>query len=348
MIVSLGQGLLRPAAVYEKPLRKIALGPDPVCSIACIAHKNSIRAMPKTMGEYAMPWNAVTQRFSRFLGDLQITADQQSDALTKFANVGAVLQNSYYSSQPPLGSRLLVGSWGKGTQVRPSHDLDLFFILPIEEKQRFDARTGNIQSQLLQEVKQVLTSAYNQTDIRGDGQVVVVQFNTIALEVVPAFRFGDTFQIPDTHDGGRWKAADPWAEIDRIDQADRLFGGNVRSLCKIMKHWKREQNVPLPSFAIEQLVTDFLRNVSYGGGKSAFWFDWYSRDALAYFCAKANSYLVLPGTNELFWLGDAWLSRAKTAYGHALKACEWEQYDFDVTAGQEWQKIFGTRIPLRA
>ena len=81
-----------------------------------------------------MPWVAVTQRFSQFAGELLVTAHQQSDALTKFANVGNILENAYYSSPPALGSRLLVGSWGKGTQVRPSQDLDLFFILPLSEK----------------------------------------------------------------------------------------------------------------------------------------------------------------------------------------------------------------------
>lgn len=156
-----------------------------------------------------MPWLAVRQRFSRFIADLHITDDQQSDAFTKFANVGTALEAAYYSASPGLGSRLLVGSWGKGTQVRPSHDLDMFFILPWSEKDRFDARTGNVQSQLLQEVKEVLSSTYKQTDLRQDGQVVVVGFNTITLEVVPAFRIGDMFLIPDTNNGGRWKAAEP-------------------------------------------------------------------------------------------------------------------------------------------
>lgn len=294
-----------------------------------------------------MPWTAVTQRFSRFDADLRITEGQKSDANTKFVNVGNILESAYYLSPPTLGSRLLVGSWGKSTQVRPSHDLDMFFILPLSVKVRFDARTGNVQSQLLHEIKQVLSSTYTQTDLRQDGQVVVVGFNSITVEVVPAFRFGDTFLIPDTNNGGRWKAADPWAEIDRIESADRLCGGNVRALCRMMKHWKREQNVPLPSFAIEQIVTDFLGSVSYGGGQSAFWFDWYARDALGYLCTRANSFLSLPGTGELFWLGDAWLSRAQTAFGHAIKACEWEQLDYDVTAGQEWQKIFGNRIQVK-
>jgi hypothetical protein len=297
--------------------------------------------------EIPMPWIAVTQRFFQFLIDLQITQSQQDDALGKYTSVAGALDRAYYPNTGLHGSRLLVGSWGKNTQVRPSHDLDMFFILPFSEKARFDARAGNIQSQLLQEMKQVLLSTYPQSDIRGDGQVVVVGFNTITVEVVPAFRVGDTFIIPDTNNGGRWKTADPWAEMARLQSADTIFRGNVRSLSKILKHWKAEKSVTLPSFAIEQMVTDFLSHISYGGGQNTFWFDWYVRDVFGYICQRANSYLIPPGANELFWLGDAWLPKAQSAHGYAIKACEWEQYDYDVTAGQEWQKIFGARIPVK-
>src|SRR3712207_8104877 len=39
----------------------------------------------------------------------------------------------------------LVGSWGKGTQLRPPNDVDLFTILPWEDYVRFDQRAGNKQ-----------------------------------------------------------------------------------------------------------------------------------------------------------------------------------------------------------
>ena len=51
--------------------------------------------------------------------------------------------------------------------------------------------------------------------MRGDGQVVTVNFNTIAVEVVPVFYYDDSwrFYMPDTNDGGRWKIVDPRAEL---------------------------------------------------------------------------------------------------------------------------------------
>jgi hypothetical protein len=66
--------------------------------------------------------------------------------------------------------------------------------------------------------------------MRGDGQVVTVGFNTIAVEVVPAFRYDNQgrFYMADTNGGGRWKLVDPAAEIAAIEAADRASSGTLR------------------------------------------------------------------------------------------------------------------------
>jgi hypothetical protein len=292
-------------------------------------------------------WKAVAERFRRFVAELQVTTPQLEDGVGKHVNAGRVLERAYYGGNfgdAPPG--LLVGSWGKGTQVRPSNDVDSFFILPPEVKTRFDQRSGNVQSQLLQEVKGVLEGAYSQTRMRGDGQVVMIAFNTITLEVVPVFRsWNGTFLMPDTNGGGQWKDVDPWAQIQRIDATDRMMNGNVRAMAQIMKHWRNEKNVPLKSFAIELLISEFLPARGFGD-QTTFWYDYYVRDFFQLLCSRANTYLVIPGASELYWLGDEWLSRAEAAKAIAIEACHWEYHDYDVTAGQEWQKIFGPRIPI--
>jgi len=291
-------------------------------------------------------WKAVRERFRLFVQDLQITDLQRSDGISKHFSVGEKLERNYYGGNiHPAPPGLLVGSWGKRTQVRPSADVDSFFILPPSVKSRFDQREGNKQSQLLQEIRAVLSDDYPQTDIRADGQVVVIGFNTITLEIVPAFQSGQGFLIPDTNDGGRWKYVDPYAQIAKIDNSDTAMNGNVRSLSKMIKHWKNENGVPIKSFIIELLVSDFLPQ-RVMGDQSTFWYDFYVRDFLIELCAKARSSIQIPGTGEFYPLGDAWLSRAQTARDVAIEACYWEYHDYDVTAGQEWQKIFGTRIPI--
>ena len=147
---------------------------------------------------------------------------------------------------------------------------------------QFNQRAGNRQSQLLQHVAAVLRATYPQTTIRGDGQVMVIGFNTYRIEVAPAFRVEDGgFLICDTIDGGHWKHVDPDGEIAALVAADQQFSGNVRKLTRILKQWQRYCDVPIKSFQLEALVKELLPTKTYGG-KSEFWFDWLVRDALAH------------------------------------------------------------------
>ena len=103
------------------------------------------------------------------------------------------LQRAYYDQSNDNPPGFIVGSWGKGTAIRPPTDVDIFFELPVEVYHRINSNSGNVQSQLLQEVRNHLLRTYPQTTMRGDGQVVTVGFNSIAVEVVwPAAGSVDT------------------------------------------------------------------------------------------------------------------------------------------------------------
>lgn len=297
----------------------------------------------------AYRWLYVRQRFVRFLENLKITADQVGDGETKHSGVVGALNRAYWGNSHNTANRLLIGSWGKTTQVRPTRDIDLLFTPPEDVYYQFDQRAGNKQSQLLQHVAAALRGTYPQTEIRGDGQVVVIGFNTCRIEVAPAFRWQlGGFLICDTNDGGRWKHVDPEAEIAALSAADLQYNGNVRTLSRILKQWQRHCNVPIKSFHLEALVTELLPTRTYGGN-SEFWFDWLVRDAFAHMIGRANGGFLMPGCAwEWVSLGDAWLSKAQTAYDRALKACAYEDENHDILAGTEWQTIFGTMIPLTA
>lgn len=233
-------------------------------------------------------WAYVRQRFEGLLENLKITADQAEDGETKHKGIVAALNRTYWGHGDESLNRLLVGSWGKLTRVRPPRDVDLMFIQPVDVYHQFNQRVGNKQSQLLQHVADTLRATYSQTTIRGDGQVVVIGFNTYRIEVAPAFRAeGGGFLICDTNDGGRWKHIDPEGEIAALDAADRQFNGNVRKLTRILKQWQRHCDVPIKSFQLETLIKEFLPAKTYGGNHE-FWFDWLVRDAFAHMIARAN------------------------------------------------------------
>jgi hypothetical protein len=292
-------------------------------------------------------WIGVLQRFRRFHADLLLTNDQVTDGLTKQFGVRQCLQRAYYNESTDNPPGLVVGSWGKRTAVRPPSDVDLFFELPVAVYHRINGNTGNVQSQLLQEVRSHLLGTYPQTAMRGDGQVVTVAFNTIAVEVVPAFRYDEQgrFYMPDTNAGGRWKLVDPVAEMAAIEAADSIANNNVRPMAQMLKTWKRECSVPLKSYQLELLIAEFMtgyvhRKYSY------YWYDWFMRDFFIFLCGKTWASLTIPGTGEVINLGSDWHSRALSARDRALKACEYEHQDLTIAAGEEWQKIFGQRIPI--
>ena len=221
----------------------------------------------------------------------------------------------------------------------------MFFVLPSQVYYRFQLTRGNRQSALLQEVKRVLQLTYPNTELRGDGQVVIVGFYGMNVEVVPAFLCqGGQYLICDTHAGGRYKTADPKAEMDQVATADARFNGNLRPLIMMMKAWQHRCNVPLKSFCIELVATDFLRQCQWARNNFSY-YDWVARDFFKHLYESANSYVFVPGTYEAICLGDAWRSRAQAAYGRAVKACDYEMNGWTSFAGEEWQKIFGTQIP---
>jgi len=293
-------------------------------------------------------WIYVRARFVAFMENLAITKAQLDDGNTKQGGVRACLNRHYYGVSSETANSFLMGSWGKLTRVRPSRDVDVLFILPDSVYWQYQARTGNRQSALLQEVKNVLLGTYWQTTMRGDGQVVVIPFNQTPIEVAPGFRCTDgSILVCDTNDGGRYTISTAEAEEQAISASDMHCVGNTRALTRMMKQWQREQNVALKSFLIERLAVEFLASWPCNQ-RDHFWYDWMVRDFLAYLIGRANSYVFMPVTGEAIALGSDWLFQAQRAYKHAVTACEHEQANYQILAGEEWQAIFGSAIPLTA
>jgi len=288
----------------------------------------------------------VGTRFDKLLENLRLTDDQHRDGIVKYTGVRICLNSHYYGVSSGSANSLLVGSWGKSTEIRPPRDIDVMFALPSWVYDRFQTRPGNKQSQLLQEVKSVLAKSYPATEMSGDGQVVMVRFTSYSVEVVPAFKLTTgKYWICDTNNGGSYKTVDPDVEIAAVKDSNTVTSGNTRDLIRMMKRWQEHCSVPLKSFIIELLAIDFLQTWEHRG-KSSTWYDWMTRDFFRWLKQKSAYYSVsVPGTYECIHIGDAWKSKAESACARAEKACEYESYKRPYSAGEEWQKIFGTFIP---
>lgn len=305
-------------------------------------------AMSAAKADEAPKWIFVIDRFTTFLETLKLTSAQVDDGETKYKGVVACLNAAYYGHNSESANAFLIGSWAKKTRIRPPRDVDIYFVLPPEVYHRFQAYSlgVNKQSALLQEVKSKLLAKYGSSAIKGDGPVVFAGFVTYDIEIVPAFALTEerTYWVCDTKGGGRYMTTKPLHEVDAIDAADTRNNGNVRSLVRMLKAWQANCTVPIRSFYLELLAIEFLDQWRWNQ-QSYFFYDWMCRDFFAWLTTKASSFVMAPGTFEVMWLGDDWKSKAESAYSRAVKACDFEQKNEMISAGDEWQKIFGVSVP---
>lgn len=287
---------------------------------------------------------SVATRFETFLSNIALTPAQKDAGTERRESVVERLNSNYWNSSSKTNNSIFVGSWAKQTRIRPPRDVDVLFKLPWSVYTRFEGRTGNKQSQLLQEVKGVLAAKFGATAIKGDGPVVIIPFTSYSVELIPAFAFDDgRYYISMTDNGGRYKSADYHAEETYIKDSDTATKGNTRELIRMMKAWQGYCSVPIKSFWLEIIAAEFLSSWEHKG-KSRMWYDWMVRDFLAHLKGRRFGTIYAPGTYESMPLGEAWYSKASMAYDRAKKACELEATDAPA-AGDEWQKIFGTDIP---
>jgi hypothetical protein len=290
-------------------------------------------------------WTYVIPHFTAFLSNLELTLSQREDALTKVESVGKCLHARYYDGPYDPRRVVVVGSYGKGTAVRPPSDIDMLYLLPVSEYHRVNQLSWNGQSQLLQEVKRALVDSFPRTDLSADGQVVQAPFASYAVEVVPAFLCDDGTHITcNTASGGSWRSTNPVAECRAISELDAFYGNKATHLIKMMKAWKRNCSVPLKSIALEVVACSFVRQWPHNQ-QSIFYYDWMVRDFFAFLGQHKNVTAQIPGIHETIDLGDEWVSRCESAYGRAAKASDYEYHDWWKPGEMEWEKIFGNQFP---
>jgi hypothetical protein len=299
----------------------------------------------RNQGAGAIMYSNVITHFETFLREIELLPNERSDAEAKALRIAKSLFAAYNPGVDFSPScYAIVGSYGKGTAARPRTDLDMIFVLPNNEYPRINGIQGNKQSYLLQEVKTVLLDTFPSTDIKGDGPVVKVPFSTYYLEVVPVFRWeGDLFITPHTKNGGSWGHTNPASEINWLKDVDNVSLGKATHLVKMLKAWKQECNVELRSICLEIAATIFL-NQWPERQKTMVYYDFMVRDFFAFLLRYVNGSAKPAGITEWIPLGDAWASKAQSAYDRAVKACAYEQNDQEFSAALEWQKIFGSKF----
>lgn len=171
-----------------------------------------------------------------------IDSDTRTHISSRYKRITKAINQIFWNSSSETAHSFYVGSYGRGTAINTS-DLDVLIELPDEEFVHFSSVYGNGQSRLLQSVKNAILSTYPNTNIKGDGQVVVINFSDgMKFELLPAFKnntiwgWDSTYKYPDTHMGGNWMTTNPKAEQEAIKEKNNISNGLLFDACKHVRY----------------------------------------------------------------------------------------------------------------
>ena len=274
--------------------------------------------------------DTIEKQFEKFYENIKLTQAQRDDAKVKYTGVCEKLHDNYYPNITYSGNtKLLVGSYGKGTAIRPARDIDVIFIMPPEKFDQYNDNSSNKQSQLLQDIKKILETKYTATNIKADGKVVVVEFSETKhdVEVIPAWELPDgTFRFPNSTNGGSWETHDYRGEIKKIADSESSTG-KTKFTIRSIKKWSGNCSAKLTSYQIEQVVLSFF---TYSYVKS------YTTPQLF-----ANFFQYFHQN-----IADQDLrGYLNTAINRSKKALDFEKDSKFSEAVDEWRKIFGDDFP---
>ncbi|PCD84815.1 nucleotidyltransferase [Lysinibacillus fusiformis] len=289
---------------------------------------------------------SVSENFKSFCLNLRMSNDTTTKIQSRYKQITKRINLDYRNSTSETSNSLYVGSYGRGTEIFTS-DIDMIVVLPFSTYNKFNNYTSNGQSALLSEVKEVLKKTYSTSFLKGDGQVIGINFTDgINFEIVPSFVNSDnkSFTYPDTHNGGSWKTTDPRSEIEAINKLNSDTNKNLKRLCRMIRAWKYNCNVPMSGILIDTLAYKFLKDWEYKD-KSFLYYDFMSRDFFKYLkdIDKEKLYWLAPGSNRYVWKDGNFQSKALQAYNKSLEAISNEGNDS--VAKQKWREIYGSKFP---
>jgi predicted nucleotidyltransferase len=291
---------------------------------------------------------SISDKFSNFCSSIRMNNTVVSNISYRAKQITKRINLDYRLLDSDTRYSLLVGSYGRGTDIHTS-DIDMVVELPSWVYDQFNSYSSNGQSALIQSVKNTIQKTYSTSYVSGDGQVIKLNFSDgICFEIVPAFINTDekSYMYPDTNDGGKWRVTDPRAEISAINTGNNLWNKNLKRLCRMARCWKDKWEVPIGGLLIDTLAYRFLSQWSYTG-QSYMFYDWMTRDFFE-FLKNQNSeqlYWLAPGSNQYVWGKGLFQYKALRCYNLSVEAIKYETDNMPYSANSKWREIYGIKFP---
>jgi len=284
--------------------------------------------------------------FSTFCNNLKVS--NTAVISYRYKRITRQLNTDFYNNPNDTYHSIYTGSYGRDTAIDGFSDLDMLFWLHPDDYSRFDNHFGNGQSAMLQEVRRSIRNTYPNSEVAGDGQVVVVSFEDgIRFEVAPGFELTDNrFRCPNSNGGGSWYVTDPRAEQAAIHALHVRENQNLKKLCRMARAWKRTWDVPIGGLLLDTLAYNFLEKGAYRE-RSFLFYDWMSRDFFAFLMNQneQQAYWLAPGSNQQAYRTGLFEYKAKRCYNLSLEAIDADGKGYEYTRNSKWREIYGTQFP---
>lgn len=287
--------------------------------------------------------------FSQFCSALRIVGEKRTSIAYRTGRIVGQLNHDLRNN---LGSntayRFYVGSYGRSTAIPSVSDVDLLYELPYALYERFHGHAGNGQSALLAHVKNSIRNTYSVSDMVGDGQVIVINFNDgVKFEVLPAFVNKDgSYTFADSNGGGSWRTCKPKHEMEAFFEKNRACNGNLVELCRMTRAWRDTNGVSMSGMLIDTLAYNFIGNWAQRD-KSYLYYDWLTRDFFGYLANldTNQTYWLAPGSASWVARSDVFQYKARSAQLRAQEAIVHQGKGENWSAKQKYRAIYGTSFP---
>ncbi|HWU89206.1 MAG TPA: CBASS oligonucleotide cyclase [Kofleriaceae bacterium] len=197
---------------------------------------------------------SIASTFQAYLSSLELTDRERADASAQ----QVALRDRLRLHLAGFVDSRLVGSYRRGTAIRPLKDIDVFVVLDAREHRR-DVPDAPLR--LLQAIERALRASYPNHKPRIQGRSVNIGFSgtEIDYDIVAAFAPTWTgaagteppyYEIPDRR-VSTWIYTNPAKHVAACIAANERAGGMLNGLIKAAKHWNRTNGKPLSGFHIE-------------------------------------------------------------------------------------------------
>ncbi|RDW99817.1 SMODS domain-containing nucleotidyltransferase [Gardnerella vaginalis] len=193
----------------------------------------------------------------------KIVQDTRNLISLRYHTVTKAVNKEFWNSISDTLHSLYVGSYGRNTAINTS-DVDILVELPSNLFDHYNNLSGNVQSRLLQAVKTAIKEAYQNSDIRADGQVIKIAFSDgMRFEIVPTFKsiYGG-YKYPNTNCGGKWESTNPKAEQEAMSEKNKSSNGLLYDTCKHIRYIRDKyfSSYHLSGIVIDSFVYEAIGN----------------------------------------------------------------------------------------